>query len=145
MDFDNQAPMDALCEKWDPLLEHDALPHIEDSYKKKVTAQLLEHQENALREQYLQESPNNSMGGNFDNPQIGSAGNLAGYDPVLISLVRRAMPNLMAYDIAGVQPMSAPTGLIFAMRSRYTQQNTLNADGSSGVGAGGAGSEALYQ
>jgi hypothetical protein len=145
MDFDNQAPMDALCEKWDPLLEHEALPNIEDSYKKKVTAQLLENQENALREQYLQESPNNSMGGNFDNPQIGSAGNLAGYDPVLISLVRRAMPNLMAYDIAGVQPMSAPTGLIFAMRARYTQQNTLNADGSSGVGAGGAGSEALYQ
>ena len=145
MDFNNQAPMDALCEKWDPLLEHDALPNIEDSYKKKVTAQLLENQENALREQYLQEAPNNSMGGNFDNPQIGAAGNLAGYDPVLISLVRRAMPNLMAYDIAGVQPMSAPTGLIFAMRARYTQQNTLNADGSSGVGAGGAGSEALYQ
>ena len=145
MDFDNQAPMDALCEKWDPLLEHDALPNIEDSYKKKVTAQLLENQEKALREQYLQEAPNNAMGGNFDNPQIGAAGNLAGYDPVLISLVRRAMPNLMAYDIAGVQPMSAPTGLIFAMRARYTQQNTLNADGSSGVGSGGAGSEALYQ
>ena len=145
MDFDNQAPMDALCEKWDPLLEHEALPQIEDSYKKKVTAQLLENQEKALREQYLQEAPNNAMGGNFDNPQIGAAGNLAGYDPVLISLVRRAMPNLMAYDIAGVQPMSAPTGLIFAMRARYTQQNTLNADGSSGVGAGGAGSEALFQ
>ena len=85
------------------------------------------------------------MGGNFSDPQVGSAGNLAGYDPVLISLVRRAMPNLMAYDIAGVQPMSAPTGLIFAMRARYTQQNTLNADGSSGVGDGGAGSEALFQ
>jgi hypothetical protein len=141
MDFNNQAPMDALCEKWDPLLEHDALPQIEDSYKKKVTAQLLENQETALREQYLQEAPNNSMGGNFSDPQIGSAGNLAGYDPVLISLVRRAMPNLMAYDIAGVQPMSAPTGLIFAMRARYTQQNTAGA----GVGAGGAGSEALYQ
>jgi len=145
MDFNNQAPMDALCEKWDPLLEHEALPQIEDSYKKKVTAQLLENQEKALREQYLQEAPNNAMGGNFDNPQIGAAGNLAGYDPVLISLVRRAMPNLMAYDIAGVQPMSAPTGLIFAMRARYTQQNTLNADGSSGVGSGGAGSEALFQ
>ena len=141
MDFDNQAPMDALCEKWDPLLEHDALPNIEDSYKKKVTAQLLENQEKALREQYLQEAPNNSMGGNFSDPQVGHAGNLAGYDPVLISLVRRAMPNLMAYDIAGVQPMSAPTGLIFAMRARYTQQNTAGA----GVGAGGAGSEALYQ
>ena len=141
MDFDNQAPMDALCEKWDPLLEHDALPNIEDSYKKKVTAQLLENQEKALREQYLQEAPNNQMGGNFSDPQVGVAGNLAGYDPVLISLVRRAMPNLMAYDIAGVQPMSAPTGLIFAMRARYTQQNTAGA----GVGNGGAGSEALYQ
>ncbi len=141
MDFDNQAPMDALCEKWDPLLEHDALPNIEDSYKKKVTAQLLENQEKALREQYLQEAPNNAMGGNFSDPQVGSAGNLAGYDPVLISLVRRAMPNLMAYDIAGVQPMSAPTGLIFAMRARYTQQNTAGA----GVGNGGDGSEALYQ
>ena len=141
MDFDNQAPMDALCEKWDPLLEHEALPNIEDSYKKKVTAQLLENQEKALREQYLQEAPNNSMGGNFSDQQVGAAGNLAGYDPVLISLVRRAMPNLMAYDIAGVQPMSAPTGLIFAMRARYTQQNTASA----GVGNGGAGSEALYQ
>jgi hypothetical protein len=140
MDFNNQAPMDALCEKWDPLLEHDALPQIEDSYKKKVTAQLLENQEKALREQYLQEAPNNAMSGNFSDPQVGAAGNLAGYDPVLISLVRRAMPNLMAYDIAGVQPMSAPTGLIFAMRARYTQQNSSN-----GVGDGGAGTEALFQ
>ena len=140
MDFDNTTPMDALCEKWDPLLEHEALPQIDDSYKKKVTAQLLENQEKALREQYLAEQPNNQMGGNFSDPQTGVAGNLAGYDPVLISLVRRAMPNLMAYDIAGVQPMSAPTGLIFAMRARYTQQNTSN-----GVGDGGAGSEALFQ
>jgi len=141
MDFDNQAPMDALCEKWDPLLEHEALPNIEDSYKKKVTAQLLENQEKALREQYLQEAPNNAMSGNFSDPQVGAAGNLAGYDPVLISLVRRAMPNLMAYDIAGVQPMSAPTGLIFAMRARYTEQAAAGA----GVGNGGAGTEALYQ
>jgi hypothetical protein len=140
MDFDNTTPYDALCEKWDPLLEHEALPRIEDSYKKKVTSVLLENQEKALREQYLTEQPNNSMGGNFADAQVGSAGNLQGYDPVLISLVRRAMPNLMAYDIAGVQPMSAPTGLIFAMRARYTQQNS-----SAGVGDGGAGSEALYQ
>jgi hypothetical protein len=115
-------------------------PQIEDSYKKKVTAQLLENQEKALREQYLQEAPNNAMSGNFSDAQVGAAGNLAGYDPVLISLVRRAMPNLMAYDIAGVQPMSAPTGLIFAMRARYTQQNSSN-----GVGDGGAGTEALFQ
>jgi hypothetical protein len=143
MDFNNQAPMDALCEKWDPLLEHDALPNIEDSYKKKVTAQLLENQESALREQYLQEAPNNVMGGNFADAQVGSAGALQGYDPVLISLVRRAMPNLMAYDIAGVQPMSAPTGLIFAMRARYTSQAAAN--GGVGSAIGGEGVEALYQ
>ena len=144
MDFDNTTPMDALCEKWDPLLEHEALPNIEDSYKKKVTAVLLENQEKALREQYIAEqAPANSMQGNFSDPQVGVAGNLAGYDPVLISLVRRAMPNLMAYDIAGVQPMSAPTGLIFAMRARYTKQ----ADAGAGVNptANGAGQEALYQ
>ena len=144
MDFDNTTPMDALCEKWDPLLEHEALPDIQDTYKKKVTAVLLENQEKALREQYLAEAaPGNNMGGNFSDPQVGVAGNLAGYDPVLISLVRRAMPNLMAYDIAGVQPMSAPTGLIFAMRARYTKQASAGA----GVNptASGAGQEALYQ
>ena len=140
MDFDNQAPMDALCEKWEPLLEHDALPRIEDSYKKKVTSVLLENQEKALREQYIHEStPANAMGGNFSDPQVGSAGNLAGYDPVLISLVRRAMPNLMAYDIAGVQPMSAPTGLIFAMRARYGGQT------GAGAGSGAQAPEALFQ
>jgi len=148
MDFDNTTPYDALCEKWDPLLEHEALPHINDSYKKKVTAVLLENQEKALRQQYLQEaSPANSMNGNFNDPQTGVAGNMAGYDPVLISLVRRAMPNLMAYDIAGVQPMSAPTGLIFAMRARYTKQATLGTDALAGVAAdaSGSGQEALYQ
>ena len=144
MDFDNTTPYDALCEKWDPLLEHEALPRIEDSYKKKVTSVLLENQEKALREQYLAEAgPANQMGGNFSDPQVGSAGKLAGYDPVLISLVRRAMPNLMAYDIAGVQPMSAPTGLIFAMRARYDEQ----AAAGSGVNgsATSAGQEALFQ
>ena len=78
MDFDNTTPMDALCEKWDPLLEHEALPDIQDTYKKKVTAVLLENQEKALREQYLAEAaPGNNMGGNFSDPQVGSAGNLA--------------------------------------------------------------------
>ena len=142
MDFDNQAPMDALCEKWEPLLEHNALPRIEDSYKKKVTSVLLENQEKALREQYIQEAaPTNSMGGNFSDPQItaGGVGALAGYDPVLISLVRRAMPNLMAYDIAGVQPMSAPTGLIFAMRARY------GAQAAAGSGSKASSPEALFQ
>ena len=144
MDFNSTTPYDALCEKWDPLLEHEALPKIEDSYKKKVTSVLLENQEKALREQYLAEAiPANSMGGNFADAQVGDAGKLQGYDPVLISLVRRAMPNLMAYDIAGVQPMSAPTGLIFAMRARYTEQASANAGVNASVG--GQGQEALYQ
>ena len=121
-----------LTEKWDPVLTHSDLPTIQDSYKQKVTAVLLENQETAMREQALHETtPGNNMGGGFSVSAASSAtGNLAGYDPVLISLVRRAMPNLIAYDIAGVQPMSAPTGLIFAMRARYDSQ---------------AGQEALYQ
>ena len=104
--------------KWAPILEHADLPSIQDNYKRSVTAVLLENQEKALREersamgfQSLTETAANATG----------AG-VAGWDPVLISLVRRSMPNLMAYDIAGVQPMSAPTGLIFAMKSRYTSQ-----------------------
>jgi len=127
----NTTPYDQLQEKWNPVLNHPDLPEIEDSYKKKVTAALLENQEAALREQHLTEStPTNAMGGNFSNAQVGTAGGLAGYDPILISLVRRSMPNLIAYDLVGVQPMSAPTGLIFAMRSRYDTQS---------------GAEALYQ
>ena len=127
----NTTSYDVLQEKWDPVLEHPDLPQIGDSYRKKVTAALLENQENALREQHLTEStPTNAMGGNFADAQVGSAGNLAGYDPILISLVRRSMPNLIAYDLVGVQPMSAPTGLIFAMRSKYDSQT---------------GAEALYQ
>ena len=119
--MENATPYDVLEEKWGPVLETSALPELE-SHKKRTTAVLLENTEKALREQVLNETPANAMGGNFSDAQVGSAGNLAGYDPVLISLVRRAMPNLMAYDIAGVQPMSAPTGLIFAMRSRYDNQ-----------------------
>jgi len=125
MDFANQTPYDTLVEKWNPLLNHEALPEIQDTYKKKCTAILLENQEKALREQYLVEAPTNSMGGNPATGQVGAAsGGIAGYDPILISLVRRSMPNLMAYDLTGVQPMSAPTGLIFAMRSRYGGQGT---------------------
>ena len=141
MDFSNNSSYDVLTEKWEPLLSHDALPQIGDSYKKKVTAVLLENQEKALREQYLVEAPANAMGGGgFSvSPAAASSTNaaLAGYDPILISLVRRSMPNLIAYDIAGVQPMTAPTGLIFAMRSRYEAQT---ASGSVGVGR-----EALFQ
>jgi hypothetical protein len=119
--MENATPYDVLEEKWGPVLETSALPEL-DSHKKRTTAVLLENTEKALREQSLNEAPTNAMGGNFSDAQVGSAGNLAGYDPVLISLVRRAMPNLMAYDIAGVQPMSAPTGLIFAMKSKYDSQ-----------------------
>ena len=100
--------------KWQPVLEHPDLPKVKDSYRRAVTATILENQERAMKEDaaFLSEaSPTNSTG---------SA--IANWDPILISLVRRAMPNLIAYDIAGVQPMTGPTGLIFAMRSRYTSQ-----------------------
>ena len=118
-------PYDQLVEKWNPVLNHDSFDKIGDSYKKKVTAVLLENQEIAMKQQYLAEAPTNSMGGGFSVTQAANqAGSIAGYDPVLISLIRRSMPNLMAYDICGVQPMSAPTGLIFAMKSKYDSQGS---------------------
>jgi len=125
LDFNNTSPYDTLVEKWSPVLDHRDLPSISDLHKKRVTAVLLENQVRAMAEERsagnLFESSTGpiGIGGNFQTGQIGAAGNFAGYDPVLISLVRRAMPNVVAYDIAGVQPMSAPTGLIFAMRARY--------------------------
>jgi hypothetical protein len=123
MDFNSTTPYDTLVEKWDPIINHSDLPNIGDVHKRRVTAVLLENQKKALQEQMLTEAPNNAMGGGFSvSAATSSAGNLAGYDPILISLVRRAMPNVVAYDIAGVQPMTAPTGLIFAMRSRYQTQ-----------------------
>ena len=117
MQFQENTPYDILTEKWNPVLNHEALPSIADDYRKKVTAVLLENQEQTLRQQHLTEdmaSNNLGMPATFTN-----TGAVSGYDPVLISLVRRAMPNLMAYDICGVQPMTAPTGLIFAMRANY--------------------------
>jgi len=105
--------------KWQPVLEHADLPKIGDSYKRAVTATILENQERAMKEDsaFLSEAaPTNSTGASISN-----------WDPILISLVRRAMPNLIAYDIAGVQPMTGPTGLIFAMRSRYDAQNGTEA------------------
>ena len=108
-----------LQEKWQPVLEHNDLPEIKDSYRKAVTTLVLENQEAALKEDrgFLSEAaPTNATGAAVDN-----------WDPILISLVRRAMPNLIAYDIAGVQPMTGPTGLIFAMRSRYTNQTGTEA------------------
>ena len=103
-----------LQEKWAPLLDHDGMGEIKDSHRRMVTAVLLENQEKILKEEqeFLGEAaPTNSTGANIAN-----------FDPVLISLIRRAMPNLVAYDLAGVQPMNGPTGLIFAMRSRYKSQ-----------------------
>ena len=113
---------EALQEKWAPVLDYEGMDPIKDSHRRAVTAVLLENQEATLREEreFLSESPTNAVG----NGGYTSTGNqnVAGFDPVLISLIRRAMPNLVAYDLAGVQPMSGPTGLIFAMRSKYTSQ-----------------------
>ena len=119
----------ALTEKWNPVLNHEGTAAIKDNYKKAVTAVLLENQERFLREErgMLQEaggSGGNAAGAIGGNGLSGSGlttqtGGLAGFDPVLISLIRRAMPNLVAYDICGVQPMSGPTGLIFAMKAHY--------------------------
>ena len=110
-----------LQEKWNPVLKHDGLPEIKDNYRKAVTAQLLENQERFMREekQIITEAPTNA--GPINTPTTGAGANF-GFDPILISLIRRAMPKLIAYDIAGVQPMNGPTGLIFAMRSRYVNQ-----------------------
>ena len=106
-----------LQEKWSPVLEHADLPKIDNPYKRAVTAVILENQEKAAREDqaFLGEIAN----------VTGSA--IANWDPILISLVRRAMPNLIAYDICGVQPMTGPTGLIFAMKSRFTSNSGTEA------------------
>jgi hypothetical protein len=130
-----------LTEKWAPVLSHQDLPEISDPYRKAVTAQLLENQERFLKEQaaiegsgsgLLMEAPTmsvnaagyqgitgGSVAGGVDGTLNADAGPRAGFDPVLISLIRRSMPNLIAYDICGVQPMSGPTGMIFAMRAMY--------------------------
>ena len=110
-----------LQEKWQPVLEHPELPKIEDSYRRAVTTVILENQEKALNEDrnFLTETaPTNFVGGNAS---------LDTWDPILISLVRRAMPNLIAYDICGVQPMTGPTGLIFAMRARFASMDGAEA------------------
>lgn len=110
---------ESIESKWKPILEHEDLPEIKDSHKRAVTAQILENTERAINEakstgtyaSLSEAAPTNATGNAVDN-----------FDPVLISLVRRSMPNLMAYDVCGVQPMKGPTGLIFAMRSRYDDQ-----------------------
>ena len=111
-----------LQKKWAPVLEHADLPKISDPYKRAVTALVLENQVQAMAKEngYLTEaSPTNSSGtGGFGSGAL-ATGAVAGFDPILISLVRRSLPNLIAYDICGVQPMTGPTGMIFAMRSIY--------------------------
>ena len=132
--------MSNLTEKWSPILNHQDLPEIKDPYRKAVTAQLLENQEKFLNEQaamgesfgLLSEAPTmsvnatgyqgltgGSVAGGTDGDLNADIGPRAGFDPVLISLIRRSMPNLIAYDLCGVQPMSGPTGMIFAMRAMY--------------------------
>ena len=120
-----------IQQKWAPVLNHDDLPKIESAHKRSVVATLLENTEKALMEasgqapgsQMLTESPIP-----VNNGVAGGAGNVATFDPVLISLVRRAMPNLIAYDICGVQPMTGPTGLIFAMRSQYANTTAMTGE-----------------
>jgi hypothetical protein len=115
-----------LQEKWAPILDYQGMDSIRDSHRRSVTAILLENQERALREEreFLFEAPTvNTNSGSNAGFSAGASSPVAGFDPVLISLIRRAMPNLVAYDLAGVQPMNGPTGLIFAMRSRYTNQS----------------------
>ena len=118
-----------LQEKWAPLLDYDGAEAIKDSHRRMVTAVLLENQEKFLREEqsFLSEAPTNAANAAGASGGFGggatAGGPTAGFDPVLISLIRRSMPNLVAYDLAGVQPMNGPTGLIFAMRSRYQNQS----------------------
>ena len=124
-----------LQEKWAPILDYSGLDQIKDSHRRSVTAILLENQERELREEsaFLYESPTSGTGSGAGGAGFGgsaqgfSAGPTAGFDPVLISLIRRSMPNLIAYDLCGVQPMNGPTGLIFAMRSRYNNQSGTEA------------------
>ncbi len=128
----------ALTEKWSPVLGHEGAGAIKDNYRKAVTAVLLENTEKQLREErgmINEASTVGAIGGGTHGNALGGSGldtktgGLAGFDPVMISLIRRAAPNLVAYDICGVQPMSGPTGLIFAMKSHYNTR---------------AGAEALY-
>ncbi len=121
-----------LKKKWANIIEHEAHPKITDRHRKETVIQILENQQKALREQkdqLLREAaPTNNYGG----------GNIGAWDPILISLVRRAMPNLIAYDVCGVQPMTGPTGLIFAMRSKYSTMS------SSSITNGVANNEAFF-
>ena len=141
-----------LVEKWSPILEHASFAPITDKHKKAVTATILENTERALAEtgdlsanmtSLLSESPTNDAGAGGFGGGSAAAGPTAGYDPILISLVRRAVPNMIAYDICGVQPMTGPTGLIFAMRARMGTQGGAEAFyGEADTSASGAGTHA---
>ena len=111
---------ESLQEKWQPVLEHPDLPKIDDSYKRAVTSVVLENQERALNEDRGMISEASPV-----NAAVGSDGSgISNWDPILISLVRRSLPNLVAYDICGVQPMTGPTGLVFAMKARYNDNTS---------------------
>ena len=128
----SQSNYQQLVEKWGPVLEHESFSPISDSHRRAVTATVLENTERALMESgdlsanmtslLSEASPTNDAGTGGYGGGSAAGGPTAGYDPILISLVRRAVPNLIAYDICGVQPMTGPTGLIFAMRARYGSQ-----------------------
>ena len=134
-----QVSYDKLVEKWSPILNEESTGEIKDSHRRQVTAAILENQEMAFREE-AQITEDFSTNSSVTGAAQGVTG--ANWNPVMIALVRRAMPNLMAYDLCGVQPMTGPTGLIFAMRSKYKTQKA-------GVGPGTAASsgndaEALF-
>ena len=119
-----------LQEKWAPILDYEGLDPIKDSHRRSVTAILLENQERELNEErsFLSEAPTVNTFSSTGTPgfSAGASSPVAGFDPVLISLIRRSMPNLVAYDLAGVQPMNGPTGLIFAMRSKYNTMDSAS-------------------
>ena len=140
---------ESLQKKWEGVLDHPDLAPIKDPYRKAVTAVILENQAQEMQKTsgmlYETGAPTNSMGSTSGGFQGGSAaaGPVAGFDPILISLVRRSLPNLIAYDVCGVQPMTGPTGLIFAMRTKYSGQSGTEAfyneanTGFSGLGTSG--------
>ena len=120
---------EAITKKWKPILDHADMPKIADAHRRATTATLLENQEIACRQQFLAEANSTNVMGAGGSPSLGQGGAIQGFDPILIQLIRRAMPNLMAYDICGVQAMSAPTGLIFAMRTKYaTSANVVGSE-----------------
>ena len=142
MESNRQALSESTRKKWAPILEHASLPAIKDNYRKYVTTCLLENEE-----RFLRETNQGIVGTQLGTANAGAGGTtgIDSFDPVLISLVRRSMPNLMAYDIAGVQPMTGPTGLIFAMKSRYNAATGINGGATSGTTTGlRDGTEALY-